>query len=60
LPVGHGGTFRQANGGAYAQVARAWLDWRLKGDKAAAAWFAGAKCKLCEDPQWKASRKRID
>lgn len=60
LPVGHGGTFRQANGGAYAEVGRAWLDWRLKGDAAGASWFVGVKCKLCADPQWKVSRKRLD
>jgi dienelactone hydrolase len=60
LPVGHGGTFRQANGGAYAQAGKAWLDWRLKGDKTAATWFSGASCKLCADPKWKVSRKRID
>jgi dienelactone hydrolase len=60
LPVGHGGTFRQANGGAYAPVGQAWLDWRLKGDAAASAWFAGKTCRLCVDPQWKVSRKHID
>ena len=32
LPVGHGGTFNQPNGGAAASVAVSWLDWQLRGD----------------------------
>ena len=59
-PVGHGGTFRQANGGDYARLATAWLNWRLKGDRAAAAMFTGAACGLCQDPQWKVSRKGMN
>jgi dienelactone hydrolase len=38
--VGHSGTFRQPNGGAYGRIATNWLKWRLKGDKVAAAAFA--------------------
>ncbi len=52
LPVGHGGTFMEHNGGRAAAVAVAWLDWRLKGDAAAASWFTGAKCRLCNDDDW--------
>ena len=38
LPVGHGGTYSEPNGGAAAQVAVAWLNWQLRGDAKAAAY----------------------
>ncbi|MEO6216371.1 MAG: hypothetical protein ABIO86_10100 [Sphingomonas sp.] len=60
LPVGHGGTFSQPNGGAVAQVSVKWLDWQLSGDKVAAKAFVGKDCGLCTDPQWTVARKRID
>lgn len=59
--VGHGGTFRTApNGGAYAEVAVAWLAWQLKGDRKAGDTFLGAQCTLCTDPDWTVDKKRID
>jgi len=60
LDVGHGGTFHDANGGKAAQVDVAWLEWQLRGDKAAARWFRGADCRLCSDPAWTLRKKRID
>jgi hypothetical protein len=60
LNVGHGGTFRQPNGGAYSTVGTAWLNWRLKGDRTAAKMFTGADCGLCKDPAWKVSRKGMN
>lgn len=60
IAVGHGGTFREANGGEYATVATAWLNWRLKGDRAASRMFTGKDCGLCADPRWRVSRKGID
>ena len=39
FPVGHGGTYRQPNGGEFSIVALAWLDWQLKNDKQAAKMF---------------------
>ena len=57
LPVGHGGTFRLANGGEWASVAAAWLDWQLKGSHAAARWFVGEDCVLCRDDDWTVRRK---
>ena len=60
LPVGHGGTFSQPNGGAIAQVSVKWLDWQLSGDKLAAKAFVGKDCGLCTDPQWTVGRKRIE
>jgi hypothetical protein len=58
--VGHTGTYRTPNGGLFGTVAVAWLDWQLKGDKTAAAWFTGTACRLCTDPAWVVQRKRID
>jgi dienelactone hydrolase len=52
LPVGHGGTFAEPNGGAVAQVVVDWLAWRLDGDAAAGRRFAGKECGLCRDPHW--------
>jgi dienelactone hydrolase len=61
LPVGHGGTFfTEANGGAYADVAVAWLDWQLKRDRRAGRMFAGTACGLCRDGRWTVRRKRLD
>src|SRR4051812_33028178 len=40
LPVGHGGTYFEPNGGAAASVAVSWLDWQLRGDLKSAARFA--------------------
>lgn len=59
-PVGHGGTFFTApNGGAYAKVAVAWLNWQLRGDKEAARMFRGAGCGLCTDRSWTVAKKKI-
>ena len=60
IGVGHGGTFREINGGEYSKVATAWLNWRLKGDKSAGAMFTGANCTLCTDSRWKVSRKGMN
>jgi len=60
LNVGHGGTFREANGGAVAQVSVRWLDWQLRGDAKAAKTFKGKDCGLCTDKAWTVEKKRID
>jgi dienelactone hydrolase len=57
LPVGHGGTYNEPNGGAAAQVAVDWLNWQLRGDAAAAHRFVGEKCGLCTDAKWTLERK---
>jgi hypothetical protein len=59
LPVGHGGTYQEPNGGAAAQVAVAWLDWQLRGDKKAAREFVGDKCGLCRDSKWTFERRNF-
>jgi hypothetical protein len=59
LNVGHMGTFNQPNGGWFAAVAVAWLDWRLKGDTKAGALFSGPACGLCVDPAWSVRKKAM-
>lgn len=52
LPVGHGGTYSEENGGSAAQVAVDWLQWQLRGDAEAATTFVGPDCGLCRDAEW--------
>jgi dienelactone hydrolase len=52
LPVGHGGTFSQPNGGDWAKIAVNWLDWQLKGNTEKGEWFKGEDCGYCKDEQW--------
>jgi hypothetical protein len=59
LPVGHGGTFNEPNGGAAASVAVSWLNWQLRGDAQAARRFVGEDCGLCKEPQWSLQRKQV-
>ena len=60
IDVGHGGTFDRPHGGIAARVAKDWLEWQLRGDKQAAATFAGTNCKLCTDPAWTVRKKRMN
>lgn len=57
--VGHGGTYREPNGGEFSGVGVAWLDWQLKGDQRAARMFEGPDCGLCVDPKWVVRTKNI-
>lgn len=59
LPVGHGGTYLEPNGGKAAQVAASWLDWQLKGDTQAARRFTGKDCGLCKDHAWTFERRNF-
>ncbi len=59
LPVGHGGTFNEPNGGAAASVAVSWLEWQLRGDAESAKRFVGEDCGLCKDSQWSLQRKQF-
>ena len=59
LPVGHGGTFNEPNGGAAASVAVSWLDWQLRGDVEGGKRFVGDDCGLCKDTQWSFERKQF-
>ena len=58
--IGHGGTYHDPDGGAFGKVSLAWLDWQLKGSKAAAQMFQGGNCGLCAGPQWVTRKKKID
>jgi dienelactone hydrolase len=60
IPVGHGGTYAQPNGGVAAEVVTAWIEWQLKHDKKAGERFKGAKCGYCADSRFTIERKRID
>ena len=59
LPVGHGGTFNEPNGGAAASVAVSWLNWQLRGDTQAASRFVGEDCGLCSEANWSLQRKQF-
>jgi hypothetical protein len=54
----HGGDFLRPNGGPSAHVAVEWLEWQLRGDKKAAAYFVGQDCGICTDKQWTMQRRR--
>jgi hypothetical protein len=60
LPVGHGATFYQRDGGDVAQIAVDWLDWQLRGDAAAGRTFTGPNCRLCLRRDLSVAKKRID
>lgn len=60
LPVGHGGTFDQPDGGKAAAITVDWLKWRLRGDVTAMRQFRGPRCGLCEIPGGTLRRKHID
>lgn len=57
--VGHGGTYRQPNGGEFSGIGVGWLNWQLKGDQRAALMFRGADCGLCVNPKWVVRTKNI-
>lgn len=59
LPVGHGGTFSEADGGEWARVTVRWLDWQLKGNADASWDFAGPQCRLCTDRRWSVIQKGL-
>lgn len=56
----HLGTYGQDNGGFFGKIAVAWLDWRLKGNGAAARMFRGANCTLCTAPGWHVTKSHVD
>jgi dienelactone hydrolase len=58
--AGHIATHRHKNGGRFAEVITAWLEYQLKGDPEAAKMFVGPQCGLCTDPQWVVTKKRMN
>ncbi|ESQ89421.1 hypothetical protein ABAC460_12990 [Asticcacaulis sp. AC460] len=59
IPVGHGGTYMQPNGGIGAEIVTAWLDWKLKGDTTAAGKFSGQSCGYCVDKRVSYEKKNF-
>jgi hypothetical protein len=57
--VGHGGTYNQPNGGEFAGIGVAWLNWQLKGDNRAALMFRRSDCGLCVNPKWVVQTKNF-
>jgi len=55
--VSHGGTYSQPNGGDFARVAVAMLNWQLKGEKNESKMFLGASCGLCQEAGWHVETK---
>lgn len=58
-PVGHGGTYAQEHGGEFSITALAWLDWQLKGDKKAEAYFLGENPGILEREGWTIETKNF-
>jgi len=57
LPVGHGGTYHEPNGGKAAAIVVDWLEWRLRGDAESRAAFACPDGRWCRDSQVSIERK---
>jgi len=60
IPVGHGGTYSQDNGGEYARFGIAWLRWHLSGDEGATGkgMFVGTNCGFC-NTNWDLQSKNL-
>ncbi|KAF2742647.1 hypothetical protein M011DRAFT_481552 [Sporormia fimetaria CBS 119925] len=57
LPVGHGATYGDANGGRFGKAAQLYFRWVLKGDQTAASWFTGNGA---QQEGWTVERKDLD
>jgi dienelactone hydrolase len=55
----HSGTYAERNGGEFAGIAVAWLNWQLKQDTRAARMFVGPECGLCVNPHWVVRSKNL-
>lgn len=60
LDVGHGATYHEPRGGAFAAGPIAWLRWQLLEDATAAAQFQGPDCGFCEREDWRLRRHGLD
>ena len=57
LPVGHGGTYHEPNGGKAAAIVVDWLEWHLRGAAESRAAFACPEGRWCRDSQVTFERK---
>jgi hypothetical protein len=55
----HSGTYSERNGGEFAGIAVAWLNWQLKGDARSRLMFVGTDCGLCVNPRWIVRSKNL-
>ena len=55
----HSATYSERNGGEFAGIGVAWLDWQMKHDKRAAKLFVGKDCGLCVNPHWIVRSKNL-
>jgi dienelactone hydrolase len=58
--IPHAGTYWDQNGGEFAGVVVAWLQWRLQDNLRSALMFKGRNCGLCVNPRWVVHKKSID
>jgi dienelactone hydrolase len=59
LPVGHGGTYHEPNGGKAAGIVVDWLEWHLRGRAEPRAALSCPDGKWCRDPQVTIERKNF-
>ena len=59
LPVGHGGTYHDPNGGKAAAIVVDWLEWQLRGDAESQAALACPDGAWCRDSQVTIERKNF-
>ncbi len=61
IDVGHGGTYGQDNGGSFAEVNLAWLNWWLKGDmgETGKGYLVGSTCRICSNSAWEVDSKNL-
>jgi dienelactone hydrolase len=61
IPVGHGGTYLEDNGGVLGPVGAAWLKWQLLGETGpkGAGMFVGPNCGLC-NTEWVIKKKNME
>lgn len=57
--TGHSDAYGRPDGGSFAVVSTAWLDWQLKNERKAARFFIGSDCTLCTDPNWVMRKKDL-
>lgn len=59
LPVGHGGTYNQRHGGAFADIAVKWLDWQTKGKDDQSRFFIQDNFEPERYSEWDVKRKNL-